>query len=325
MRNKIGLEEHFALEETLGDSRNFVGLETWRDLRARLLDVQDIRLREMDDNGIEMMLLSLNSPAVQALTDPKVAAEVARRANDILAEEISKRPDRFKAFAALPMQGPDFAALELERCVRDLGFKGALVNGYSHVTSGTNAVYYDGKAYWGFWEVVERLDVPFYLHPREPSERKAYEGHPWLVGPAFGFGAETALHALRLMGSGLFDRFDRLKIILGHLGEALPFMLYRIDERIAWSPMGYPAKKKISEYFQRNFYITTAGNFRAQSLIASLLEVGAQRILFSTDYPFEEVGKAARWFDGLAIGEHDRQLIGRENAVKLFGLSAQVR
>jgi predicted TIM-barrel fold metal-dependent hydrolase len=136
----------------------------------------------------------------------------------------------------------------------------------------------------------------------------------------FGFGAETALHALRLMGSGLFDRFDRLKIILGHLGEALPFMLYRIDERIAWSPMGYPAKKKISEYFQTNFYITTAGNFRAQSLIASLLEVGAHRILFSTDYPFEEVGKAARWFDGLAIGEHDRQLIGRENAVRLFGL-----
>ena len=322
MKDKIGLEEHFALEGTLGDSRNFVGPETWRDLRARLLDVQDIRLREMDDNGIEMMLLSLNSPAVQAVTDPKVAAEVARRANDILAEEISKRPDRFKGFAALPMQDPDFASLELERCVTDLGFKGALVNGYSELNSGTNAVYYDGKPYWSFWEVVEQLNVPFYLHPREPSERKAYEGHPWLVGPAYGFGAETALHALRLMGSGLFDRFGRVKIILGHLGEALPFMVFRIDERIAWSPMGYPAKKKISEYFQANFYITTAGNFRTQSLIGSLLEVGAQRILFSTDYPFEEMGTAARWFDGLSIGEHDRRLIGRENAVRLFGLGA---
>jgi gamma-resorcylate decarboxylase len=322
MKNKIGLEEHFALEETLGDSRNFVGAETWRDLRARLLDIQEVRLREMDDNGIEMMLLSLNSPAIQAITDPKTAAEAARRANDILAEEISKRPSRFRAFAALPMQDPDLAAGELERCVQDLGFKGALVNGYSQVNSATNAVYYDAKPYWGFWEVAERLDVPFYLHPREPSERKAYEGHPWLIGPAYGFGAETGLHALRLMGSGLFDRFSRLKIILGHLGEALPFMLFRIDERITWSPMGYPAKKKISEYFLANFYITTAGNFRTQSLIASLLEIGAQRILFSTDYPFEEVGKAARWFDGLSISEHDRRLIGRENSARLFGLNA---
>jgi predicted TIM-barrel fold metal-dependent hydrolase len=321
MKDKIGLEEHFALEETLGDSRNFVGAETWRDLRERLLDVQELRLHEMDDNGIEMMLLSLNSPAIQAITDPKAAAEVARRANDTLAGDISKRPDRFRALAALPMQDPDLASRELERCVADLGFKGALVNGYSQVNSAANAVYYDGKPYWSFWEVVERLDVPFYLHPREPSERKAYEGHPWLTGPTYGFGAETALHALRLMGSGIFDRFSGLKIILGHLGEALPFMLFRIDERIAWSPMGYPAKKKISEYFQANFYITTAGNFRTQSLIASLLEVGPQRILFSTDYPFEEVGKAARWFDSAPISEIDRRLIGRENAVKLFGLN----
>ncbi|MDB5531774.1 MAG: amidohydrolase 2, partial [Hyphomicrobiales bacterium] len=131
----------------------------------------------------------------------------------------------------------------------------------------------------------------------------------------------TGLHALRLIGSGLFDRFEKLNIILGHLGEALPFMLFRIDERIAWSPLGYPAKKKVSEYFQRNFFITTAGNCRTQPFLASLLEVGATRILFSTDYPFEEVRRASQWFDGLPIGEHDRQLMGRENALKLFGLS----
>jgi 2,3-dihydroxybenzoate decarboxylase len=320
MKDKIGLEEHFALEETLGDSQNFVGAETWADLRTRLLDIQDIRLREMDTHGVEVMILSLNSPAVQAITDARCAAETARRANDLLAAQIAKHPKRFKGFAALPMQDPEAAARELERCVRDLGFRGALVNGYSQVNSTANAVYYDGKPYWSFWEVVERLDVPFYLHPREPSERKAYEGHPWLVGPAYGFGAETGLHALRLIGSGLFDRFERLNIILGHLGEALPFLLFRIDERIAWSPMGYPAKRKVSEYFQRNFFVTTAGNFRTQSFIAALLELGAQRILFSTDYPFEEISKAARWFDDLAIGEHDRWLIGRENARKLFGL-----
>jgi predicted TIM-barrel fold metal-dependent hydrolase len=166
MMNKIGLEEHFALEETLGDSQNFVGPETWRDLRARLLDVQDMRLREMDANGIDVMILSLNSPAVQAVTDARAAADVARRANDLLAAEISRKPQRFKGLAALPMQDPHLASLELERCVRDLGFCGALINGYSQVSAPSNAVYYDIKPYWDFWEVVERLDVPFYLHPR---------------------------------------------------------------------------------------------------------------------------------------------------------------
>ena len=274
----------------------------------------------MDEHGIEIMILSLNSPAVQAVTSPTAAAAVAKRANAVLAEEIARKPERFRGFAALPMQDPDLASRELERCVKDLGFKGALVNGYSQINDADNAVYYNSKPYWDFWDTVQRLDVPFYLHPREPSQRKAYEGHPWLIGPAYGFGAETALHALRLMGSGLFDRFPSLQIVLGHLGEALPFTLYRIDERIGWSPMGYPAKRKISEYFAENFYVTTAGNFRDQSLINSMLEVGADRILFSTDYPFEEVGKAAKWFDAAPISEQDRRKIGRENAVRLFSL-----
>ena len=320
MDGKIGLEEHFALEETLGDSESFVGPDTWRDLRARLLDFQKMRLREMDENGIATIILSLNAPAIQAILDSSAAVELARRTNDLLAEEIAKNPTRFGGLAALPMQDPEQAARELERCVKTLKFKGALVNGYSQVQSADNAVYYDLKQYWSFWEVVEQLDVPFYLHPREPSQRKAYEGHPWLIGPAYGFCAETGLHALRLMGSGLFDRFRSLKIILGHLGEALSFNLYRTDERIAWSPLGYPAKKKVSEYFAQNFYVTTAGNFRTQSLINAILEIGADRILFSTDYPFEEVGKAARWFDNAPISEADRNKIGRQNAIKLFGL-----
>lgn len=320
MDGKIGLEEHFALEETLGDSQGFVSEATWRDLRANLLDVQKQRLGLMDEHGIATMILSLNAPAVQAVVSPKDAASMARRANDELAAQVAKRPDRFQAFAALPMQDPELAARELERCVKELGFKGALVNGYSQLNSPDNAIYYDIKSYWDFWGTVEALDVPFYLHPREPSQRKAYEGHPWLIGPAYGFGAETGLHALRLMGSGLFDRYPKLKIILGHLGEALPFTLFRIDERIGWSPMGYPAKKKVSQYFAENFYITTAGNFRDQSLINSILEIGADRILFSTDYPFEQVGQAARWFDSAPIGEQNRRKIGRDNAKTLFRL-----
>jgi gamma-resorcylate decarboxylase len=320
MDGKIGLEEHFALEDTLGDSESFTAKATWQTLRANLLDIQEQRLRQMDDHGIEIMILSLNSPAVQAVMDPAAAAEIARRSNDVLAEEIARRPDRFRGFAALPMQNPEEASRELERCVKDLGFKGALVNGFSQVNSRDNAVYYDIEPYWDFWHTVESLNVPFYLHPREPSQLKAYEGHPWLIGPAYGFGAETGLHALRLIGSGLFDKYPALKIILGHLGEALPFTLFRIDERIAWSPMGYPAKKKVSQYFAENFYVTTAGNFRDQSLIGTILEIGADRILFSTDYPFEDVGQAARWFESAPISEQDRLKIGRKNAKALFGI-----
>jgi 2,3-dihydroxybenzoate decarboxylase len=322
MDGKIGLEEHFAIEETLGDSRGFVPVELWDELRQRLVDFQDKRLRQMDRHGIERMILSLNAPAIQRIEDQRRAGEVARRANELLAEEIARRPERFSGFAALAMQDPEGASAELQRCVKEYGFKGALVNGYSQSGSADNCVYYDLKQYWPFWGVVEALDVPFYLHPREPSQRRAYEGHPWLVGPAYGFAAETALHTLRLLGSGLFDRYPRLTLILGHMGENLPFTLHRTDRRIAWSPMGYPAKRKISDYFHDNVYITTAGNFRTQSLIDALLELGADRILFSTDYPFEEVGEAAEWFDHASISEADRRKIGRLNAQKLFKLGS---
>ena len=316
---KIGLEEHFALEQTLGDSERFVGADTWKELRRRLLDIPQ-RIEQMDALGIQRLILSLNAPAVQAVVDTEQAVEMARVANTLLAEEIAKHPGRFAGFAALPMQDPDFAAAELERCVREYGFVGALVNGYSQIGDAETCVYYDAPQYGPLWALFEKLDVPFYLHPREPSERKAYAGHPWLVGPAYGFGAETGLHALRLAGSGLFDAYPKLTIILGHLGEGLPFNLYRIDERIAWSPLGYPAKKKISEYFSENFYITTAGNFRAQALTNCIAELGADRILFSTDYPFEEMTEAATWFDTTPISETDRRKIASENARKLFRL-----
>ena len=322
MNGKIGLEEHFAISDTLDGARRFVGEATWVDLRERLLDFQDKRLAEMDRYGMEKMIVSINAPSVQRIDDKRRAVEVARRANDLLAQEIAKRPDRFEGFAALAMQDPDAAAKELQRCVNEYRFKGAMVNGYSQLGNPENCLYYDLREYWDFWGVVEQLDVPFYLHPREPSQRRAYEGHPWLIGPAYGIAAETGLHALRLLGSGLFDKYPRLTLILGHLGEGLPFNLYRMDQRIAWSPMGYPAKRKISDYFQQNVYITTAGNFRTQSLINCILEIGADRILFSTDYPFEEVREAAEWFDGASISDPDRLKIGRVNALKLFKIES---
>ncbi len=324
MQGKIALEEHFAIAETLQDSAGFVPPSYWEELSGRLLDIHDRRLREMDAHGVEMMILSLNAPAVQAIPDRARAIEIARRANDALAEHVAKRPDRFRAFAALPMQDPDAASLELARCMRDLGFKGALVNGFSQVDAPESAVYYDLPQYWGFWGECEALGAPFYLHPRNPlpSMAQIYEGHAWLLGPTWAFGQETAVHALRLMGSGLFDRYPALRIILGHMGEGLPYSMWRVDHRNGWvkAPPRYPAKRKIADYFNENFYLTTSGNFRTQTLIDAMLEIGADRILFSTDWPFENVDHAANWFDAASISEADRLKIGRLNAQKLFGL-----
>ena len=329
MIGKIGLEEHFAMPETLQDSAGFVPGEYWKELSKRLLDIHEGRLREMDENGMEMMILSLNAPAVQAIPSAQKANEVAMRANDFLAEQVARRPTRFQAFAALPLQDADMATLEMERCVKQLGFKGALVNGFSQVDSPENCVYYDAPQFASFWNSVEKLDVPFYLHPRNPiaSWAQIYDGHPWLLGPTWAFGQETAVHALRLMASGLFDRHPKLQIILGHMGEGLPYSMWRIDNRNAWvkAPKTYPAKKTFGEYFQNNFHITTSGNFRTQTLIDAMLEIGADRILFSTDWPFENVDHAAHWFDAASISEADRLKIGRTNAEKLFKLGASAK
>ncbi|MDE2166986.1 MAG: amidohydrolase [Alphaproteobacteria bacterium] len=326
MPGKIALEEHFATEETLMDSAGFVPEDHWPELKSRLLDIQDRRLRLMDQHGIERMILSLNAPAVQAIPDARRANDIARRANDVLAAEVSKRPNRFSAFAALPMQDPDLATRELERCITQLGFKGALVNGFSQVGDGDTMAYYDLRQYWPFWQAVERLDVPFYLHPRNPlpAHARIYEGHSWLMGPTWAFGQETAVHALRLMGSGLFDTHPRLTIILGHMGEGLPYSMWRIDNHNAWvkHPPRHKAKKRIADYFHANFFLTTSGNFHTQTLIDAILEIGADRILFSTDWPFENVDHAADWFDAASISENDRLKIGRLNAVRLFKLEA---
>jgi predicted TIM-barrel fold metal-dependent hydrolase len=323
MDGKIGLEEHFAIEETLQDSAGFVPGDYWKELSHRLLDIHETRLRLMDEHGMEMMILSLNAPAVQAIPNVLKAREIAVRANDFLAEQVAKRPERFQAFAALPMQDPDMATVELERCMK-MGFRGALVNGFSQVGEPDNCVYYDAPQYEPFWAAVERLDAPFYLHPRNPipSWAQIYEGHPWLMGPTWAFAQETAVHALRLMASGLFDRHPALKIILGHMGEGIPYMLWRIDHRNAWVklPKTYPAQRKFCEYFQENFWITTSGNFRTQTLIDAMLEVGADRILFSTDWPFENIDHAAEWFDAASISEADRIKIGRTNSLALFKL-----
>jgi predicted TIM-barrel fold metal-dependent hydrolase len=322
MQGKIALEEHFAPPAAFDARLQYFSnrLPNWPELAKRQEGMFDVGLAEMEKNGVERIIVSLGAPTIQAILDAKQAAEAARRANDYLKEKIDRRPDRFSAFAAVPLQDPEAAARELIRCVKELGFKGALVNGFTQLHEQDTALYYDLPRFLPFWETVEELDVPFYLHPRNPmaSQLRIYEGHPWLQGSAWAFGVETATHALRLMCSGLFDKHPRLKIILGHLGEALPSSIWRVEHRIAKSGQKTPAKKPIGEYFRANFYLTTAGNFHDSTLHGAVREVGVDRILFSADYPFEDVGEAAQWFDGAAISEAERMKIGRLNALELF-------
>jgi len=323
MQGKIALEEHFAIEATLGDSQVF-GAHVWDELGPRLTDFQDKRLRLMDASGVEIMILSLNAPAVQAIWDVGRAIAVAHDANDILAGQIAKRPDRFAGFAALPMQDPDAAARELTRCVKHLGFVGALVNGFSQAGSANSVLYYDLPQYRPFWRVVADLGVPFYLHPRNPlpGAIPGYDGHNWLLGPNWAFHAETAVHALRLIGSGLFDEHPRLQIILGHLGEGIPAYLWRIDHRNDWMKARhtYAAKKWVADYFRSNFVLTTSGNFSTSALVQSIAEIGVERVLWSADYPFENISDAADWIDAAPISEAEREKIARANALKLFKL-----
>jgi len=324
MQGKIALEEHFAIAETLMESKPFVPADHWPELEHRLTDIQDTRLRLMDQHGIEMMLLSLNAPTVQAVTETRRAVEMARRANEVLADEIAKRPQRFQGLAALPLQDPELAIRELVRCVKELGFVGVLANGFSQCSDPAALLYYDLPQYWPFWAEVERLDVPFYLHPRNPlpQDARIYQGAEWLIGPTWAFGQETAVHALRLMGSGLFDKHPRLQIVIGHMGEGVPFNLWRVDNRNAWvkTPRAHRGKRAIADYFNENFHITVSGNFCTQALLATMSVVGAGRIMFSTDWPFENVDHAADWFDRTPIAPADRQRIGRTNAVELFKL-----
>lgn len=322
VKGKIALEEHFTLPETAeADSSLGYALFT-PELRLQMQDMGSGRIAEMDRGGVELSILSLPGPGIQAIPNIAQAIATARRSNDYLAERIAKYPKRLKGFAALPLQDPQAAAQELTRCVKELGFCGALVIGFSQIGEADSAVFYDLPQYRSFWATVQELDVPFYLHPRAPlaTRQQPYEGHPWLLGSAWGFAAETSLHALRLMGSGLFDDYPKLKVIIGHLGEGLPFSIWRVDHRIAKGGRPTKAKLPMAHYLRENFYITTSGNFRTPTLTDVLAEISTDRVLYSVDYPFEDMGEATEWFDHAPIAEPDRAKIGYGNALKLFRL-----
>jgi predicted TIM-barrel fold metal-dependent hydrolase len=320
---KLSLEDHYQTPDTLESAAKYAtgSKEAWQRLSSNLLDFTKQRIEQMDQTGVELSILSL-APGVEGIYDKKRAVQVARRSNDVVAGAMAKNPDRFRSFAAVPLQDPGEAIKELHRSIKELGFVGALICGFSQIGEEDTSYYLDIPMYRQFWAEVEKLDVPVYLHPREPllSQQKPYQGHPWLLGAAWAFGVETATHALRLIGSGLFDEHPNLRIILGHLGEALPFSIWRVEHRNVVDPRGLTLKKKFSRYFYENFYVTTSGNFRTQALIDTILEMGTDRILYSTDYPYESMVECEEWFRSVDISLEDQIKIGRLNTMKLFKL-----
>jgi len=327
--NKITLEEHFVFPGAFETTFRPFGLDpaVWKHIEAKLQDVSQERLPEMDRNGIQMQVVSLNANGIQGESSRQRAMDHAKAANDWLAEKfVSAHPTRFAGFAAVALQDPAAAADELERAVRTLGFKGALVNGYTNIGDAEHGEYLDLPKFAPFWEQAEALDVPVYLHPRTPlpSQRLIYEGHNELLGPMWAFGAETAAHALRLITSGLFDRYPKLQMILGHMGEGLVAMMARAQRRFEYASCGKHLDKPLGQYLRDHFYITTSGNFHTPTLDNVITEVGIDRVMFSVDYPYENMTEGATWFDECPLTGTARLKVARLNAQRLLKLPLEV-
>ncbi len=321
MQGKIAVEEHYVLP-SMKDA--MPPTPFWHDnysqaVRERMADTGDTRLRAMDNAGVERMVLSLGGTGVQDELDPERAAQRARASNDALAAIVATRPDRYSGFATLPMQDPAAASAELERAVRQLGFKGALVNGYTNIGNQDTPAFYDEPQFLPFWEHLSALDVPFYLHPRNPlpNQQRVYEGRRELVGAAWSFAVDTGTHALRLITSGLFDRCPQATVIIGHMGELVPFAISRLEARVKHAK-AVKLQKSPTEYLRTNFYVTTSGNFHTASLLAVIQQMGIDRVMFAVDYPFELLEDGASWLDFVAMDEGDRAKIGRINAERLL-------
>ena len=318
MTRKIALEEHFLVEGFANMARtegSGPAAAFRRQAAERLPDIDALRLDAMDKAGIEIAVLSLFQPGIQGERDTATAVRKAKAVNDTLAERIARHSTRFRGFAAVPMQDPREAADELERAVQQLGFKGALINGH------TQGVYLDEARCLPFWERVAALDVPIYLHPANPMTiPAAFEGYPGLAQAMFGWAAETGGHALRLVLSGLFDRFPSLTVILGHMGEALPFYLWRIDSRFKITEPKVALRHMPSEYIRRNIAVTTAGAFSPEPLRCTIDAMGLDRVLFSVDYPLEDSEEAARFIETAPLSEAEREAVCFRNAERVLKL-----
>jgi uncharacterized protein len=322
----ITLEEHFstpAFRAGAGRKREEHAQKVGGHLAkifAQLADVGDKRIAEMDLAGIDMQVLSLTSPGCEQLEAAEAMA-LAREANDFLADAVKKYPKRFAGLAVMPTAAPDKAAAELERTVRDHGFVGAVIHGHNA------GRYFDNKFFWPILERAEALGAPIYLHPTMPPQAVidvSFGGFAQPVTDAFagsgwGWHIETAVHILRLILGGVFDAYPKLQFVIGHLGEALPFMIQRFEERL--SPALTKLQRPVGAYLRENVHYTIAGfNFPA-AFLDLLLEVGVDRIMFSADYPYNGMDEARAFLDQIPVSKSDRERIAHGNAEKLFKLA----
>ena len=287
-------------------------------VRRQLMDLADERLSIMDANGVDVQILSLTAPGVQTFA-PARAVSLARLANDRLAAVIARHPARFAGLATVPVQDPDAAALEIARAITELRLNGVIIN--SH----TGSEYLDEPKYSPILEAAQAYGAPIYMHPRSPAAQHAAAYKKYGLETAiWGYQAETGLHALRMIVGGVFDRFPDLKIVLGHLGEGLPYWLYRLDymHPVRSSYNTRPALSlKPSEYIKRNFAITTSGMNWAPVLRFCIEAVGADNIMFAIDYPYQLTEGAVRFLDEADISEEDKIKIYAKNAERIFGVS----
>ena len=333
MLEKIAVEEHFdvltAMTTTSASGEDLQTLVRAMDydrgwmgqVGARLPDFGGDRIAGMDASGIRVSMLSHTVPGVQGIADAATAASAARDINDRLAAEIARRPDRYAGFASIAVQDPAAAAIELDRAVTRLGLKGAMINGYTNTRDPQRVEYLDEPKFLPFWEAAAALDVPIYLHPRPALDQRIYQGHSELIGATWGFAPEAATHALRLVYSGLFDRFPALTVVLGHLGETLPYFSWRIQHCFEYNPSDKRVERRLQDYLCDNFYVSTSGFASDQALIGAMLTIGADRILFACDYPYEMMEPTARWIERAAISEGDRRKIASGNARRLFKIA----
>lgn len=307
----IALEEHYWDPEVA---------EKWGPTRGQpeelLLEVGDKRIADMDAAGIDLQVLSMGAPAMQAF-DADTAVPLASSANDRLKDVVDTHPDRFAGFAALPTAAPEAAADELERCVKELGFCGAMLHGLSHEQK-----WLDLPEFWPIYARAEALDVPIYFHPAlpHPAVVGAYlkdyiRDYPEFIHAGWGFTIETATQGVRLVLSGLFDKHPGLKVILGHMGEGLPFLLWRINHAFS---RGANKTTPFREIFRRQFYVTTSGNFSDPALLCTVMEMGTDRILFSVDYPYVRNREGTEWMKRVSLSDEDLDKIYSGNAERLL-------
>jgi predicted TIM-barrel fold metal-dependent hydrolase len=321
----IALEEHFITplyrEKVAGNEfRNFYlttrSREMGHDIIAENLDLGASRIAHMDAAGVDMQVLSFGSPGPQAF-GADVAIPMARDANDRAHEAVKKYPKRFAAFAALPTADPAAAAAELERCVGKLGFKGAMIHSHQQ------GEFLDSKKFRVIFQTAEKLGVPIYLHPALPHPQvvKAYfEGYEELARAPWGFAIDTSCHFLRLVFSGLFDDCPKLKIILGHLGEGIPFAMHRLDTHARAAAERRGLKKTPMDYFRENLLVTTSGNWYEPAFVCTLLAMGIDNMLFAIDWPYESNKVGMEFFNKLSLNDTDKHKLAHGNAEKLLKL-----